>query len=215
MDNPHRAVVFDLDGTLIDSAPDLQAAANAMLAEIGRAPLPLETVISFIGKGTGVLVERCLDATGGAVDGFDALAHFLDHYGREPVARTTFYPGVEELLKALETRGIPMAICTNKPEGPAREIARRLGLEIEVIVGGDTLDVRKPDPAPLHLAVERLGVSRATAIYVGDSETDYRTACAAGVSFIYFDGGYQRGEIEDFRPDYRISRMDAVLSVIG
>lgn len=208
-------IVFDLDGTLVDSASDLQDAANRMLATLSRPPLDRETVIRFIGRGVETLVRRVLDHSGVAAseDEFLAsLAAFRRFYAEALTGQTRTYPGVEALLGDLSARGFALGVCTNKPEAPARELCEALGLApfFGAIVGGDTLAVKKPDPQPLLHTIERLGGTAAGALYVGDSETDYLTARAAGVSFIYFEGGYQREPIADFRPDHRVHGMAEV-----
>ena len=211
MTSPH-IVVFDLDGTLIDSAPDIHAAANVMLREIGREALDLPRIVSFIGNGVPKLVERCLDATGGRDEaGFRAaLAIFRRAYDADAATLTRPYPGVPEMLEALGGAGFSMGICTNKPEAPARAILEALGLArwFGAVIGGDTLPVTKPDPAPLREAVVRLGGGRA--VYVGDSETDEATAKAAGLPFLFFTGGYRKKPAEAFEADFVFETFEAL-----
>lgn len=213
------AVVFDLDGTLVDSAPDLHVAANRMLADFHAPPLDLETVIGFIGKGVEVLVRRSLDHRGldlSAEDRAAALASFRAHYSRDLTTLTRLYPGVEPMLGALSARVLPLGVCTNKPETPARDMCAtlRLARYLKSIVGGDTLPVRKPDPAPLLRAICDLGADAGSTLYVGDSETDYATARAAGVAFAYFEGGYQRRPIPDFAPEFRVTGMAEIADLV-
>ncbi|KMK66720.1 phosphoglycolate phosphatase [Puniceibacterium sp. IMCC21224] len=205
-----RTVVFDLDGTLVHSAPDLQAAANRMLADLGAAPLDMETVISFIGRGVAVLVRRCLTHVGLDTDPDAALAIFEAHYARDLTTLTRPYPGAEVMLATLRDRGLTLGLCTNKPEGPARALCDALNLTqyFDVIVGGDTLTVRKPDPDPLWHVITALGGKLPETLYVGDSETDYLTARRAGVLFAFFEGGYQPGEIAGFKPNFRLARIE-------
>ncbi len=205
-----RAVVFDLDGTLIDSAPDLHAAANRMLAELDRPALTLAQVTSFVGNGVPKLVERCLGATGGVtggvaggVAGFDAaLGRFHALYAEAPADLTRPYPGVAEALAALRDAGCALGICTNKPEAPARRILELLGMDglFGAVIGGDTAPVRKPDPAPLRLALQALGAE--TALFVGDSETDEATAQNAALPFGFFTGGYRKKPAEAFEATF-------------
>lgn len=204
-----RTIVFDLDGTLVHSAPDLHAAANRMLADLGAPPLEMETLISFIGRGVAVLVKRCLAHAGLDADPQDALDIFTAHYMRDLTTLTRPYPGVIDMLQTLRSRDIPLGLCTNKPEGPARDLCQALDLTqfFDVVVGGDTLAVRKPDPDPLWHCITALGGKLPDTLYVGDSETDYLTARRAGVPFAYFEGGYQRGDIAGFRPDLRLDRI--------
>ena len=195
-------VVFDLDGTLVDSAPDLHAAANRMLAELGRPPLSLAQVTGFIGNGVPKLVERCLQATGG-VEGLQAgaLARFRRHYDASPAELTRPYPGAVAALQALRGAGRRLGVCTNKPEAPARKLLALLGMHrhFDAVVGGDSLAVQKPDPAPLCHAIAALGGDPGSALYVGDSEVDAATAENAGVAFALFTQGYRRTPVERLR----------------
>lgn len=202
------AVIFDLDGTLLDSAPDLHAAALAMLDEAGLPPVTYAQTRNFIGNGVPKLVERLIGAAGGDSDRqTDLLGRFTYHYALDPVSRTQFYPGVPEALDALAAAGYLMAICTNKPEVPARAVAEHFGLTARMgaIVGGDTLAVRKPDPAPLHHAIRALG--RNEVLYVGDSETDADTARAAEVPFALFTEGYRKTPTDGIFHDHRFDRF--------
>ncbi len=192
-------VIFDLDGTLIDSAPDIHAAAQKVLASEGLAPMDLATVTGFIGSGVAVLISRILIAQGRDASGPQQqrmLASFLSIY-EEAVDLTVLYPGVANLLDSLSKAGHPMAICTNKPESPTRAVLRHFGLlhHFPVIVGGDTLPLRKPDPAPLRLALERLGTTKA--VFVGDSEVDAETAHATPLPLALFSGGYRKTPLQD------------------
>jgi phosphoglycolate phosphatase len=187
-------VIFDLDGTLIDSAPDLQLAVNRMLAGYGRGPLPVTQIRRMVGDGAGALIERVLDASGlpDALQG-EAVHAFLAFYAEDPVTHTQLYPGALETLDALKERGLPLALCTNKPEAPAREVLTRLHLAeyFPQVVGGDTFPFRKPDPRML-LRLLAPGTSPLSAVLVGDSEVDAATAQAAGVPFILMSYGYHR-----------------------
>lgn len=193
-------LIFDLDGTLIDSAPDLHAAANKMLATYKLPPLPLETIISFIGNGVPKLVERCM-AANDKFSSAQAVAAFQKFYGADPFTLTRPYSGVVDCLKALKSADAKIAVCTNKPEAPARVILDGLGLTqyFDVIVGGDTYPTMKPDPAPLHGCAEQLGGS---VIYVGDSETDALAASNAGMTFALFSGGYRNTPTAEMAHDF-------------
>ncbi|SNR75993.1 phosphoglycolate phosphatase [Puniceibacterium sediminis] len=205
-----RTVVFDLDGTLVNSAPDLQAAANRMLGDLGHGPIELETVIGFIGNGVEMLVRRCLRHVGqDPQDLGRALALFQGYYARDLTTLTRPYPGVLTLLETLREAGLVLGLCTNKPEKPARDLCQSLDIDkfFQVILGGDTLAVRKPDPAPLRHVVAALGGTAPETLYVGDSETDYLTTRRAGIRFAYFEGGYQRTPIAGFKPDLKVAEM--------
>ncbi|MEP3346627.1 MAG: phosphoglycolate phosphatase [Litoreibacter sp.] len=196
-----RAIIFDLDGTLVHSAPDIHAAANVMLAHAGRDAVTLEQVIGFIGNGIEKLVERCLHATGGVPD--DMAQHLTQMhraYAEDLTTLTRLFDGVRDVL---ETSDVPMAICTNKPESPAREMCDQLDISryFSVITGGDTTSANKPNPLPLLHTVETLGLRVEDCLYVGDSVTDFRTARAAGMRFAFFTGGYQPSPVEGLRPE--------------
>jgi len=209
-----RAVVFDLDGTLVDSVPDIHAAAAAFLAERGHAPLDIATITSFVGNGVPVLVERVLRTVGETADAAAveaALPRFSAIYGASPSALSRLYPGVAEALALLRDAGLALAVCTNKPEAPARQMVADLGIAgfFGAVVGGDTLPRRKPDPAPLHHAAGLLGVDSAALgdalAYVGDSEVDAATAQAAAVPFLLFTEGYRKSPLEALPHDASFS----------
>lgn len=191
-------LVFDLDGTLIDSAPQIHAAANIVFGTMGLAPFPQETVRSFIGNGVGILVQRLMAHQGLAAEPklhTELVAAFINIY-EEAFDLTTLYAGVSTSLDALSRLGHRLAICTNKPEGPTRAVLRHFGLQplFPVIVGGDTLPQRKPDPAPLHAAIAALGGGKT--LFIGDSEVDSETALAARVPFALYTGGYRKAAPE-------------------
>ncbi len=195
-----KSVVFDLDGTLIHSAPDLQAAANKMLADYGLAPLDMAMIESFIGNGVPKLVERCLHVYEKPLSE-EAVDRMRGYYDADPFTLTKPYAGVVECLEALKAAGLKLAVCTNKPVAPALTILDGLNLTkyFDVVVGGDTYSTHKPDPQPLLGCMEKMGADMANTVYVGDSETDALTAKNADMSFALFSGGYRKTPVEDLR----------------
>ncbi|MFV0302433.1 MAG: phosphoglycolate phosphatase [Paracoccus sp. (in: a-proteobacteria)] len=193
-------VVFDLDGTLIDSAPDIHAAVNAVLRDAGTAPLTLDQVRGFIGGGVELLWQRIIAATGlPATRQRDLLAAFMARYSRS-TALTRLYPGVTEALGVLADRGHPLGLCTNKPMQPTRAVLAHFGIEtlFGTVIAGDSLPERKPHPAPLRAAFAGLGASpdRPAAVFVGDSEIDAETAAAVPVPLMLFTRGYRKTPVE-------------------
>lgn len=189
-------IVFDLDGTLVDSAPDIRAVANAVLTDEGRAPLSLAETHAFIGEGTKVFVERMRIARDIPATAQERLHDaFLPRY-QGAVALTEMYDGVTDALRALKEAGHVLGLCTNKPEGPADAVLRHFGLTdlFATRIGGDSLAQRKPDPAPLNAAFDAMGDG--PRLYVGDSETDAETADRAGVPFLLFTRGYRKSPVE-------------------
>lgn len=189
-------IVFDLDGTLIDSAPDICAAGNTVLAAEGAPPMSLAEATGFIGGGAPLLIERMIAARGLEPERHDAmLSRFLELYD-DAVHLTQLFPGVEACLEKLAWDGHALGICTNKPESPARAVLDHFGLlpRFGTILGGDTLKVKKPDPVPLITCIAALGGGRA--LYVGDSEVDAETAERAGVPFALFTRGYRNTPVD-------------------
>ncbi|MCP4073587.1 MAG: phosphoglycolate phosphatase [Hyphomicrobiales bacterium] len=202
MKNVPDAILFDLDGTLIHSAPDLHAAANFVCQKRGLEIFDLETIISFVGNGVPVLVKRIFDARDISLADADiqnAITDYLDYYDQHSTDLTRPYEGVVDALDQIKGEGMLMAVVTNKPEAPARAILEALKLDnfFSTVVGGDTTGSKKPDPAPYFTACNNLGVDPSSTIYVGDSETDGKTADAANVPFILYSGGYRNLSIEE------------------
>ena len=196
---PPRAVLVDLDGTLLDTAPDLAAAANAMLAELGLAPLPEPTVRSFIGQGIDNLVLRSLDAAAGcAPDDAQvtaARASFARHYERVNGSASRIYPGAREGLEAMRALGLRLACVTNKASRFTGPLLAATGLAgyFDTVVTSDVVGRRKPDPEVFLYACRALAVEPVEAVVIGDSDNDGRGARAAGCTFLLVPYGYREG----------------------
>ena len=193
-------VVFDLDGTLIDSAPDMHRAVNLVLADRGCAPLTLADIRTMVGDGASALIARALAARHCvSADPTQALAEFLNHYEADPTAVTSPFPGVPATLERLQAIGLTLAVCTNKPTRLTQMILERLGIArfFARVVAGDSMPYRKPDPRALMEVVDGFGIAREATLMVGDSEVDAATAHAAGVPFVLMTYGYHRGPIHD------------------
>jgi phosphoglycolate phosphatase len=214
-----RLIVFDLDGTLIDSRQDLADAANALIAERGGSPLPVDAVTAMVGEGAALLVRRALTAAGLEPDVDTALPRFLELYDDRLLAHTRVYPGTADVLDALACHST-LAVLTNKPQRPTETILRGLNLHgyFDHVIGGDTPFGRKPDPSALHHLVAVTGSSRDESVLVGDSAIDVRTARAAGVRVCLVRYGFGfplaatelRGdEMLAASPDDLISRLTA------
>lgn len=206
----YKTIIFDLDGTLIHSAPDLQAAINHALGIIDRDGLDLPTVISFIGNGVEKLVQRGLRATGGWDQSLQdsTLATFMSYYDEHSTTLTRPYPGVVEALQALRNEGVTLGVCTNKPTMPARAICDELGLSrfFASIAGAEPDLPKKPDAVPLLNCMTELGGTRETTLYVGDSAVDYRTALNANLEFSLFTQGYLNETLPDLPAEHRFDR---------
>ncbi|MEM9267969.1 MAG: phosphoglycolate phosphatase [Pseudomonadota bacterium] len=201
-------LVFDLDGTLVDSAPDLQAATNHMLGQEGAAPVDLPTATRFIGNGVPTLVARARRHRGledSEAQQAEALARFQTYYSAHAADLTKLYPGVLDALGSLRAEGHAMALCTNKPEAPARALLRALGLEsfFQTVIGGDTTPAHKPDPRPVHAALAGLG--EGPAAYIGDSEVDAQAALNAGLPFLLFTEGYRKSPASEIEAEARFA----------
>ncbi len=210
---PFRAVVFDLDGTLVDSAADLMHASNALLAELGRPPVDLPAVRSFIGDGAAKLVERILAATGDLPEPEETAAHvrrFLAIYEADPSSHSALYPGVADTLKALAGAGLTLGICTNKPMVATGRLLADLGIAdlFAAVVGGDSFPSRKPSPEPVLGLLDRMGVRPEDTAFVGDNEHDVAAARAAGLArVLVLRYGYARVPLDSLPHDGILERF--------
>ncbi|KID56598.1 phosphoglycolate phosphatase [Pseudoalteromonas luteoviolacea] len=195
-------LLFDLDGTLIDSVPDLALSINQMLDALGMTPYPTDTIRSWVGNGAAVLTQRALSGSIDINPDLDAtfveeaLSIFLTYYEQNVCVETTLYPNVKSTLKSLHNHGYRLVIVTNKPEQFVRPILKHLGLNdfFEMVVGGDSLPKRKPDPMQLTYVCDKLGVTPSSCLMIGDSKNDIFAATAAGMQSIGLTYGYNHGE---------------------
>lgn len=211
------ALVFDLDGTLIDSRRDITTAINRMRADLCLPPLKLEQVVTMVGEGARLLVERALgpECPPDRVD--QALERYLGYYWDVCLDETRLYPGVEEMLSDLSGR-YPLALLSNKGEALSRRILDGLGLatRFREILGGDTLPTRKPDPAGLKVLAERLGVPVGDLMLVGDTWVDAETAQNAGCPFALVEWGFPRPpKLDSVQADLRAARAEELTAALG
>jgi phosphoglycolate phosphatase len=205
-------VVFDLDGTLVDTAPDLINALNFVLDREGLPPVPLHSARNMIGQGARRLIERGLELEGRAATASDITrltGDFIDYYAAHIADVSRPFPGLESALDDLRTRGYRFAVCTNKLEWLSKLLLDRLGLasRFSAICGADTFGVSKPDPAILQQTVARAGGQLSAAIMVGDAGPDIGVARRAGIPVIGVEFGYTEVPIADLKPDRVISHM--------
>jgi phosphoglycolate phosphatase len=208
-----RIVVFDLDGTLVDTAPDLINALNFVLDREGLPPVPLHQARNMIGAGARRLIERGLELEGRTA-GFDDITRltddFIDHYAAHIADLSRPFEGLESALDDLAALGYRFAVCTNKLEWLSKLLLDQLGLSsrFAAICGADTFGVSKPDPAILQQTIARAGGELTQAIMVGDAGPDIGVARRAGVPVIGVEFGYTEVAIADLKPDRVIKRMD-------
>ena len=221
--NPRSAaptLVFDLDGTLAETAGDLFDALNVVLASEGVAPLPVESARSLLGAGGRALIQRGLARAGREIDKprLDLLfADFLKHYNAHIADRSHLFPGVIGCLDAFSRSGWRLAVCTNKMEASAKLLLEKLEVaeRFAFICGQDTFGRAKPDPTPLLETIRASGGAAEGSIMVGDSRTDIDTARAAGVPVIAVDFGYTDVPVAAFAPDAVISHFDQLWAAVA
>lgn len=190
MTSTYCGIVFDLDGTLIDSAPVVADVLNAMRQQHSKDALGIDCYRSWSSEGGAVLVGNALDIPPKDAEQF--VPEFRRRYFDLPTPINIIYPGVIEMLKAFKTRNISLAICSNKPENLCKKVLREVNLDsyFDIVVGGDTLTKRKPDPLPLLHVIHEIRINPSRILYVGDSVIDKNTARSAEIDFAFFAGGY-------------------------
>jgi len=203
-------VIFDLDGTLIDSRLDLANAVNAMRVHMGMRPLDNARVYTYVGNGAPVLVRRALGEQAGEAEVQEGLEFFLEHYREHDLDHTTLYPGVRESLDRLRAAGKRMAVLTNKPLRMTRHIVDGLGVGDYFfrVYGGNSFDFKKPNPIGVETLMREAGVDRARTLIVGDSAVDVHTARNAGVFCCGVTYGFQPETLADPAPDLLVDRME-------
>jgi phosphoglycolate phosphatase len=214
-------ILIDVDGTLVDSVPDLAYCVDAMMAKLGRAPRGETEVRNWVGNGVERLVRRALSGSlDGEPDEADyerAYPIFIELYAENTSKRSCLYPGVREGVDMLTAAGYPLGCVTNKAAQFTEPLLKDLGLydDFSIVISGDTLPKKKPDPAPLLHAAEYFGCAPAAALMIGDSVSDVRAARAAGFQIICMSYGYNHGvDIRDARPDAVIDEMTEILPLL-
>lgn len=213
------AVVFDLDGTLVETAPDLHAVLAALLEAEGLRVPPLDAVRDMIGDGAKMLIRRAHEWQGSDLeaDRLDALyERFLERYTAEPARFSVPYEGVTDALRRLRELGFRLGVCTNKPQAPSERLLEAVGLApwLDVVTGGDVLPVRKPDPGHLEATLTALGVEPTRAVMVGDSRNDLLVARALGVPCVLVSFGYTSVPARELGADKVIDRYDELLPAL-
>ncbi len=210
-----QAVVFDLDGTLVDSAPDIAQSLNFAVSSIGLPPFDLDDVHAMIGGGSRVLLDRAFDKAG--IDRGDprkpeVFDRFMDMYERESAAGRGLYPGAMALLADLGAAGIKRGLCTNKPEPITRVVVEALGISrhFEAVVGARDDIPKKPDPAMLHATFASLGVTAADAVMIGDSHADVGVSRAAGCPIVLVSFGYSKVPARELGADAVVDQLSDV-----
>lgn len=208
-------LIFDLDGTLIDSKRDLADSVNATLASMSRPALPIEIVSSYVGNGAPMLMRRALPDANEA-ELAEALKYFLDYYREHMLDATVLYPGVRDALDRLHGASVPMAVLTNKPVRFSERLIEGLGLQSHFfrVYGGNSLEEKKPHPLGIELLVAEAKATPAGTIMIGDSAVDVRTARNAGVRACGVRWGFQPETFADAPPDFLIDDMRALAEMV-
>jgi phosphoglycolate phosphatase len=219
MDLKGVSIAFDLDGTLVDTAPDLIGSLNVVLAERGLAPVPVAAARTLVGRGARALIERGFAAEGHPLSAEETpalLARFIDIYRSRIAEESRPFPGVEAALAKLTHAGARLSVCTNKPTDLSERLLDALGLtgRFGAVVGAGAAPKLKPDPGPLFLAIDGAGGDPARAIMVGDSETDVATARAANMPVIAVSFGYTELGAENLGADVLIDHFEELPAAV-
>ncbi len=207
---PMDLLIFDLDGTLIDSRLDLANAVNATRRHMGMEPLSNERVYGFVGNGAPVLIRRALGEQATEAELQEALEFFLEYYGQHMLDNTALYPGVLASIDRLRAAGKRLAVLTNKPVRMSRTIVEGLGVagHFFQVYGGNSFEFKKPNPVGIRALMEETGVGCAGALMVGDSSVDMQTARNAGIRCCGVTYGFQPETLADPAPDLLVDRME-------
>ncbi|MCU7891063.1 MAG: phosphoglycolate phosphatase [Candidatus Thiodiazotropha sp. (ex Ustalcina ferruginea)] len=221
MINKPKMILIDVDGTLVDSVPDLAYCVDEMMMQLGRAPHGESKVRDWVGNGVERLVRRALigqlDGEPEEADFERAYPIFLDLYAVNTSQRSVLYPGIREGLDYLKKQGYRLGCVTNKAAQFTLPLLQDLGIhdDFEIIIAGDTLAKKKPDPMPLLHAAENMGVDPSVSLMVGDSQSDVKAARAAGFQIVCMSYGYNHGEdIRQYNPDVVIDSLTEIRSIL-
>jgi phosphoglycolate phosphatase len=205
-----RLLIFDLDGTLIDSRLDLANAVNATRRHMGRPTLPNERVYGYVGNGAPILIRRAMGDQATEAEIEEALEFFLEYYGQHDLDHTVLYPGVRESVDRLRDAGRSLAVLTNKPVRMSRHIVDGLGLGAHFfqVYGGNSFDFKKPNPIGVQTLIAESGAGRESTLMVGDSSVDVHTARNARIRCCGVTWGFQPETLADPAPDLLVDRME-------
>ena len=214
--NPIELVIFDLDGTLIDSQRDLVLSVNATRGHMGLPPLDDGRIASYVGNGAPVLIRRALGEEVSQQDVDLALQYFLGYYREHMLDNTRLYPGVAETLERLAGAQIHMAVLTNKPVRFSQDLVNGLGVgaHFQRVYGGNSFAEKKPHPMGVRTLLSELSVDAANALMVGDSSVDIRTARNAGILSCGVTFGFQPESFAEYPPDFLVDRMETVADMV-
>jgi len=206
-------LIFDLDGTLIDSKLDLALAVNATRAHMGMSPLEVDQVSTYVGNGAPVLIRRVLGEQATEAEIEEALEFFLEYYRAHELDNTRLYPGVSQSLDRLYAAGKRLAVLTNKPVAMSRAIVEGLGVGARFfrVYGGNSFDFKKPHPIGVEALLTETGVGRARTLMIGDSSVDIQTARNAGVSSCGVTYGFAPQTLHDPAPDLLVDRIETLV----